>query len=215
MHAGKILSKHSLSELENEGAGIKHLLDAASANCGIPLEDEPMAVTCWSSMIKHPQLEESRAAPIVVLGLPTAMADDMQSLATSVLHLRTDEKVKWARRLTCLEMVGQGNTVRLRCDELLPVMRTTAIGSLLMIVVCGDDVLFVEHYFDSRRFLQVCHELHLDNLANGERDIDADWRSARMVEKANGMSTYLPLVYMLDDAEEFSYGVVRSGESDC
>jgi hypothetical protein len=214
MYAGKILSKHSLSELENEGAGIKHLLDTATKAGGVKSEDEPMAVTCWSSMIKHPQLEESRAAPIVVFGLPTAMADDMQSLATSVLHLRTVENVKWARRLTCLEMVGHGNTIKLRCDELLPVMRTTAIGSLLLIVVCGDDVLFVEHYFDSRKFLQVCHELHLDNLANGERDIDADWRAARMVEKANGMSTFLPLVCMLDDAEEFSYGVVRSGESD-
>ena len=96
-------------------------------------------------------------------------------------------------------------------------MRNTAIGSLLLLIVCGDDVLFVEHYFDRKRFLEVCHELHLDALTKGEvgDDFDDVGGDSPRVERCNGISTYSPQIQEIDAAEEFYYGVVRFDESPC
>jgi hypothetical protein len=215
MYAGKILKKHSLRELEAAGAGISRLLDAATGHSKVKLTEEPIVVGCWSTMISHPNLTASRAAPLVVLGLPESMSSDVDEMVRSSLQIQVVEETPWAQRLTCLEMSGQENVVRLRCDALLPVMRNTAIGSLLFIVVCGDDVLLVEYQFDRRTFLEICHELHQDILANGysASGLDDDWQSERLVGVADGTATFLPLVYELDDNEEFYYGVVVGDES--
>jgi len=217
MYLGKILSRHSLSALEQAGAGITWLLDAASHESGAQENGEPNALTCWSSVLSHPQLEKTRAAPLVVLGLPTTKANDMEALATSALQIQIVEPVQGEGRATCLAMSGRENVIRLRCDELLPVMRNTAIGSLLLLIVCGDDVLFVEHCFDRRRFLEVCHELHLDALAKGDGadDFDDAGGDSPRVERCNGISTYSPQIQEIDAAEEFYYGVVRFDESPC
>ena len=217
MYAGKILSRHSLSALEQAGAGITWLLDAASHESGAQANGEPIALTCWSSVLSHPQLEKTRAAPLLVLGVPTTMGNDVEALATSALHTQIVEHVGSGERVTYLEMTGRENVIRLRCDELLPVMRNTAIGSLLLFIICGDDVLFVEHYFDCRRFLEVCHELHLDVLAKGDGvdDFDDAGGDAPTVERCNGISTYSPQIQEIDAAEEFYYGVVRFDESPC
>lgn len=215
MYTGKILSKHSLSALEQAGAGITWLLDVAGHESGAQAAGKPIALTCWSSVLSHPQLEKTRAAPLVVLGLPTTKANDMEALATSALQIQIVEPVQGEGRATCLAMNGRENVIRLRCDELLPVMRNTAIGSMLFIIVCGDDALFVEHYFDRKRFLEVCHELHLDALTKGEvaDDFDDAGGDPPRVERCNGISTYSPQIQEIDAAEEFYYGVVRADES--
>ena len=217
MYAGKILSKHSLSALEQAGAGITWLLDAASHESGAQENSEPIALTCWSSVLSHPQLEKTRAAPLVVLWFPTTMGSDVEELATAALEIQIVEHVRGEGRATCLAMSGRENVIRMKCDELLPVMRNTAIGSMLFIIVCGEDVLFVEHYFNRKRFLEVCHELHLDALTKGEvaDDFDDVGGDSPRVERCNGISTYSPQIQEIDAAEEFYYGVVRSDESDC
>lgn len=215
MYAGKILSRHSLRALEQAGSGVSWLLDAAREESGAGTTGEPIALTCWSSVLSHPQLEKTRAAPLLVLGFPTTMGNDAEALATSALRVQIVEHAGGEERMTCLVMSGRENVIRLRCEQLLPVMRSTAIGALLLIIVCGDDVLFVEHFFDRRRFLEVCHELHLDALAKGDGADDSDdaWWNSPRVEKCNGISTYWPQIQEIDTAEEFYYGVVRSDES--
>ena len=201
--------------LEQAGSGISWLLDAASHESSAQENGEPIALTCWSSVLSHPQLEKTRAAPLLVLALPTTMDNDLEALATSALQIQIVEPVQGEERATCLAMSGRENVIRLGCDGLLPVMRNTAIGSLLFIIVCGDGVLFVEHYFDRKRFLEVCHELHLDRLAKGEGadDFNDAQSDSPRVEWCDGISTFSPQIQEIDVAEEFYYGVVRSDES--
>jgi hypothetical protein len=213
MFAGEIVWKKSLKALEQNGAGLQDMINTAYHVSRVT-KDEPIVVSCWSSSVSLPSIEESRAIPLVVLALPSGLAEDTHALLTSPLHVRVVENLSWAERTTCLEMAGKDNVIQLRCDSLLPAMRATPLGAIIFVAVCGDDVLLVEHFFDRRIFLAVCSELHQDNRVDDETELEIDWRSEHSVVRKNSVATFVPLVTMQDDAEEFSYGAVRSGKSD-
>lgn len=209
MFEGQILWTKSLQALEQQGASIQKLIDAGYEDSAVA-KDQPMVVSCWSSMIRLPGLEESRALPILAVALPTPLAKDLHALATSPLELEVIEAQTWPYRTTLLELVGSKNTIRFRGDELLPALRVTPIGSVVMLLVCGDEVLLVEYPFDRKTFLKMCHRMHLDYVVNDAEDPGIYLSRGSSVIEQNDRKIFLPTMNVLDADEEFFYGVLRS-----
>jgi hypothetical protein len=214
MSKGKILWEESLSQLEEDGAGLKALISAAYIDSGINADEEPIVVNCWSSALRLPLIEQSRALPLVVISLPDSFADGFQELLTARLYFQSAVKSKPCKhRTTALGFDGGRNTLLLSGDDLLPSLRMIAIGSIIFVFVCGDRVAMVEQDFGRRAFLGFCSTLAEDMLINKPGDDqypDHDWTQARLEIGPTGWKTWTPTVYVLDMDEEFFYGILRN-----
>jgi hypothetical protein len=215
MYEGQILWVESLKELDVKGAGIQELINAGCTHSAVSKE-EPLvaAVSCWSSSIALPGIEQSREFPLVVVALPPSFKDDLCPLASTPLDLPVVEGNTWPYRTTYLQLVGKNNIIRFTADELLPVLRMTPIGSVVMLMVCGDEVLLVEFFCDRKMFLKICHRMHLDNVINEAEDPGIYLGRTSSVKQENDVNVYLPAMYVLDTDEGFFYGVLRGGETD-
>jgi len=151
MYEGQILWAESLKELDANGAGIQKLIDAGYGHSAVSKE-EPLVVNCWSSSVELPGVEQSRALPLVVVALPLNFKNDLGPLASTPLDLHVVEGNTWPYRTTYLQLVGKDNIIRFTANELFPVLRMTSIGSVVMLMVCGDEVLLVEFFCDRKMF---------------------------------------------------------------
>lgn len=217
MNEGKILWEESLTQLEQDGAGLKKLINAAYDDAGINAEEEPIVVSCWSSMLHLPLTEQSRALPLVVISMPASFADSFREFLTSRMYTcHTVELTPCKHRTSYLGFDGGRNTLLLSGDDLLPSLRMIAIGSIIFVFVCGDRVVMVEQNFDRRKFLTFCAELSDSMRINdsvGDEYLDYDWAPKRLEIGTKGWKTWTPMVYVLDTDEQFMYGIVRNTAS--
>lgn len=207
---GSLLLKSSIDGLGDAGKILAQLIASGHQITDTP-EAERLVIPFWSSMVNLPFIGTERAMPLLLVSLPESVSDGMDQLATSPLSLQIVMKAPWAKRVTCLEMLGQRHSVQLRAEHILPVLRMVATGTVVFVVVCGDAVLLVEHVFSRRELLEVCSALHQDYLVN-DRDGAENQNSYAeyLCTQADGHTTWLPTVAMFDRFEEFFYGVVRS-----
>lgn len=214
MDVGKILWEESLTQLEQSGAGLKKFIRAAYSDSGISAQEEPIVVSCWSSILGLPLTEQSRALPLVVVGLPDSFADGFQELLTTRMYTcHTVESSPCKHRTSALGFDGGRNTLLLNGEDLLPSLRMIATGSIIFVFVCGDRVAMVEQYFGRHRFLNFCASLAEDMRINESGDDqfpDHDWTPKRLEIGTKGWKTWTPLVYVLDADEEFLYGILRN-----
>jgi hypothetical protein len=217
MYEGEILWEKSLQQLERDGAGLTALISAAYKDSGINAEEEPIVVSCWSSVLRLPFTEQSRALPLVVIGLPDSFADGFQELLTARLYTQsTVESKPCKHRTTALGFDGGRNSLLLSGEDLLPALRMIAVGSIIFVFVCGDRVAMVEHGFGRRSFLNFCATLAEDMRINEPGDAQYpghDWTPKRVEIGPKGWKTWTPKVHVLDTDEEFFYGVLRSAAS--
>jgi hypothetical protein len=217
MDVGKILWEESLTQLEQDGAGLKKLISAAYRDSGIKTQEEPIVVSCWSSILRLPLTEQSRALPLVIVGLPDSFAHSFQELLTARMYTcHTVASSPCKHRTSALGFDGGRNTLLLSGEDLLPSLRMIATGSIIFVFICGDRVAMVEQYFDRRRFLNFCaalaEDMHINESGDGQYP-DHDWTPKRLEISAKGWKTWTPQVFMVDADEEFFYGVLRSAIS--
>jgi hypothetical protein len=213
---GTILWKSSVGDLGEAGSTVALLIESAHKVTGAP-EDEPLVIPFWSSMADLPLIGTSRAMPLLLIKLPLSCAGDLEGISTSPMQLKVVGDAHWARRVTCLELAGKRDTVQLRTEHILPVLRMVATGTVVIIVACGDSVIAVEHVFTRRELLEVCSALHQDYLVSDKYDDDTQGRNPYaefLCKRTETRTTWLPMVAMFDRYEEFFYGVLRGGESE-
>lgn len=164
-------------------------------------------------MLRLPLTEQSRALPLVVIGLPESFADGFQELLTARLYTQsTVESNPCKHRTTALGFDGGRNSLLLSGEDLLPALRMIAIGSIIFVFVCGDRVAMVEHDFGRRAFLKFCAVLAEDmriNEPDDEQHLDFDWTPNRLEIGPKGWRTWTPKDHVLDTDDEFFYGVLR------
>ena len=210
-----ILWTESIGNLGETGTTVEGLITSAYQVTSAP-RDEPIVIPFWSSMVDLPLIGTARAMPLLLINLPEACEDDMAVLATSPMTLEIVKNAPWSRRVTCLELAGKRNSVQLRTEHILPVLRTVATGTIVIIVVCGDTAMAVEHVFTRRELLEVCSALHQDYIVSdhaGDTNGQNPY-SEYLCKRTASRTTWLPMVAVFDRYDEFFYGVLRNMEAD-
>ncbi len=133
---GRILWKSSIENLGSGGAALACIVEEAYSMTGLSRE-EPVIIPCWSSMLDLPLIDPIRAAPIIVIRVPDECADDLMGLLTNPMTLMIVGGAYWAKRVTCLAFMGELNTVQMRVEHILPVLRMLATDAIRIVAVCG------------------------------------------------------------------------------
>lgn len=153
MH-GEAIANYKINELPDCGQALKAMLaimhDAAPSEWA-----GPRVAVAWDTDSEIPRFSDSHGYPMLLIDLPDSMQFDVPHLAGSSLELRALKHLTWAPARAGFVLEGEHDAIELLASDLLPLLRLSNQGCILVVFVCALEVTVVEYGFYRVQFLDV------------------------------------------------------------
>jgi hypothetical protein len=195
---GKLLRTYKMSELPDAGRRLQALVNRAKQD-GRTDELQAVAALTWDSDSGIPMLGEGRGYPLLLVSMPATARESIQLMSGSALVLEGILHPNWPPSFACMTLTGHEHVLELPLADLLPLLRLSNQGCILVAFECADEVTLVEYDFGRIHLLKAC-ALLLSGY--GEDGTERKWQE-HCYQSADGKMHWQPMVVHIDDEERF------------
>lgn len=200
---GEVIEKYRYAELPDGGATIREAVARVRAENPAQAWEGPSVAVAWDTDLGLPLFDDSRGYPALVINFPQVMRGEVDEIANSAPMLQQVTHLRWAPFVAVLAFPGKESVLELLAADLLPLLRLSNQGCILVVLSCGDEVTVVEYGFFRQNFLELCSLLLLEPEEIADRLNGSNWANRYSYVVRAGIGHWQPIIGSIDDEDRF------------
>lgn len=172
---GEVIKEYKHAELPDGGNAFRETIARVRAENPVSAWRGPSAAIAWDKDLGLPFFDDSRGYPALLVDFPQEMRNEVDAIADTSPSLQQVTHLGWAPFVTVLALEGKNIVLELVAADLLPLLRLSNQGCILVVFSCADEVAVVEYGFFRQDFLELCSLLLMEPAEISDRLGGAHW----------------------------------------
>jgi hypothetical protein len=197
------MNRYKHAELPDVGNAFRETLALVRAENPVPTWSGPSVAFGWDKDLGLPIFDDSRGYPVLLVDLPLKLKDEVDAIANCGPEVHQVMHLSWAPLVTVFALKGKHIVLELVAADLLPLLRLSNQGCILVVLSCGDEVVVVEYGFFRQDFLELCSFLFVEPTEVRDRLDCTHWNKRFSHTTISGVQRWQPIIGSIDDEDRF------------
>lgn len=200
---GEVIKEYKHAELPDGGNAFRETIARVRAENPVAAWGGPSVALAWDKDLDLPIFDDSRGYPALLIDFPQTLSGEVDAIANCDPEVQQVTHLGWAPFVTVFALKGTNIVIELVAADLLPLLRLSNQGCMLVVLSCADQVTVVEYGFFRQDFLELCSALSMEPAEISDRLDGTHWTKRHNHTTMAGIQHWQPIIGLIDDEDKF------------